>query len=137
MDSNKNEEGTYGGKTIGSVGGGLYVYLCSCIPEGNPLKHFAVYAAPFIAVWGDQIGGVVAYEIKATFRAKYQHVKLDRLKRRIDNLPDVPESAMVKKEITEKYFKVHSEILFKSLEDIQRLNELGDAEFSSKKNVEK
>lgn len=134
-----SKEGTYGGKTAGSVGGGLYLYLCTLIPEANPLHPVAMYAAPFIAVWVKDIGGIVIYEIKAAAVDKLQNIKLERLKRRIDGLPSGPGSEALKKEVTERYFKVHSEILILQLEDIQKMSRALDSDIKSaaKEKVEK
>lgn len=127
-EKNLSKEGSYGGKTAGSIGGGLYLYLCSLIPENNPLHSVAMYAAPFIAVWVNDIGGVIIYEVKSAALSKMQHIKLERLKKRIDDLPNSPEAEGLKKEVTERYFKVHSEILFLQLEGIQKMSRSADAE---------
>lgn len=89
-EKNLSKEGSYGGKTAGSIGGGLYLYLCSLIPENNPLHSVAMYAAPFIAVWVNDIGGVIIYEVKSAALSKMQHIKLERLKNGLMTCPTVP-----------------------------------------------
>lgn len=120
-EKNSKPSESYGGKTAGAFSGGVYIYLCNLLPADGQLKEFAVYAAPCVAVWGKEWGGIALYEIKIAIIRKLQHVKLNRLKSKIDNMPDVPGIQEMKKEVSEKYYKVSTDLLHAALDDIAKM----------------
>ncbi|WP_122569975.1 hypothetical protein [Pseudomonas viridiflava] len=121
MDEKINREGSYGGKTAGTVGGGFYLYACEMLLDNGPIKSIAIYASPFVAVWCKEIGGIIAYEGKSALFSWYRKVKLDRLRGRVDSLPNSPETAVVKKELSEKVLQLHADMLMREIEEIKNL----------------
>lgn len=122
MEEKKSQTSeTYGGKTVGAFSGGIYIYFCNLLPPDGQLKEFAVYAAPFVAVWGKEWGGLALFEVKVSIIRKLQHVKLNRLKSKIDNMPDVPGVQEMKKEVSDKYYKVSADLLHAALDDIAKM----------------
>lgn len=128
MDNNQSSvNGTYGGKTAGSVTGGLYIYLCSLLTPDGHLKEVAIYLAPFVAVYSKEIGGAIIFELRAGVISQARRYKLNKLKRNIDKLPDHPGSDAVKKEVFQKFYELHSEILLSEIEDIKRMGKISEA----------
>ncbi|MBV4475376.1 hypothetical protein [Pseudomonas botevensis] len=113
--------GSYGGKTVGAFSGGIYIYLCNLLPAEGQLRELAVYAAPCVAVWGKQWGGIALYEVKLAIIQKIQHVKLNRLKAKIDSMPDVPGVQELKKEVSDKFYKVSAGLVHAALDDIAKM----------------
>lgn len=124
--------GSYGGKTVGAFSGGIYIYLCNLLPPDGQIKEFAVYAAPCVAVWGKEWGGMALYEIKMALIQKLQHVKLNRLKAKIDSMPDVPGIQEMKKEVSDKFYKVSADIFHAALDDIAKMSSASSKKMEKK-----
>lgn len=120
-EQNPQPNESYGGKTVGAFSGGFYIYLCNTLPTDGPVKEFAIYAAPFVAVWGKEWGGIALYEIKVAIIRQVQHIKLNRLKSKIDRMPDDVGMKEIKKEVSDKYYKVSAGLMHAALDDIAKM----------------
>lgn len=119
-DSEK-KNGTFGGKTVGTAGGGIFLILCNGYISTPQIKEIAIYASPFVAVWCKEWGGLFAYSIRLWVVQEIQDYKLKRLKKRIDGMPNEPAADAFKKEVNDKYYRVSTDIIHAGLADVERL----------------
>ncbi|WP_288473994.1 hypothetical protein [uncultured Pseudomonas sp.] len=121
----KLDSGNFGGKTIGTVGGGLYVFMTSVFPEGHPLKPLAMYAAPVVAVFCKEWGGALLFQFRLYVLSELRIYRLKKHKTKyIDRIPDGPEFRAVKEDATKNYAEAYSEVLKDDLKGVHRLGQL-------------
>lgn len=131
-DSSSKKNDSFGGKTVGTAGGGVFLVVCNSLIQTPQVKEIAIYAAPFVAVWCKEWGGFAAYNARVWFVQIVQEFKLKGLKKKIDGLPDHPQTEHLKKEVSDKYYKVSADLIHAGLDDVGRLGKFS-AEKESKK----
>lgn len=120
----KDASPTFGGKTVGTISGGLVVYVADALPEGNALKPLVIYAAPIVAIYAKEIGGVLLYEIGSYFSSLRWRWKLGRVQKDIDSWPDGTEADSIKKDVKKAYFETRAGLIKADLEDIRKISQL-------------
>lgn len=101
-DSKGQDSGSFGGKTVGSLSGGVILYLAGVIPDDDPLKPLLFYASPVVAVYAKEWGGMLLYEAKLFAVGWIQNLKLERVKKSIDGIPDHPDFEDLKKDVNKE-----------------------------------
>ncbi|MGE4406642.1 hypothetical protein [Pseudomonas sp.] len=135
-NSQKKDSNTFGGKTVGSLGGGATLYLAGLLPDTDPIKPLILYAAPIVAVFAKEWGGVCLYEAKLFVVSLVQDFKLERVRKRIDGIPDHPDFEAMKKDVNKKYIEAVGGVITNNIESVKewsRLTEDKDVKHQSSK----
>lgn len=120
----KDAPSTFGGKTVGTVSGGLVVYIAGALPEGNAFKPLVIYAAPIVAVYAKDIGGALLYESRSYMISRWRRWKLGQVQKDIDSWPDGTEADSIKKDVKKAYFETRAGLIKEDLEDIRKISQL-------------
>lgn len=119
-----SSQGSLGGKTVGTVSGGLFIFISESLPESSPLKPIVLYITPFVAVLARDIGGALLYEARASIRAFRRSRRLKQIELRINNIYGAPEAASFKTQIQKRYYEISSEMLHEDLDEVRQMSKL-------------
>ncbi|MGC8118268.1 hypothetical protein ACP3VQ_24895 [Metapseudomonas otitidis] len=125
-DSKGQGSGSFGGKTVGSLGGGITLYLAGLVPDGDPLKPLFFYASPIVAVFAKEWGGMLLYEAKLLAVGWVQNFKLERVKKRIDGIPDHPDYEGLKKDVNKEYIEAVGEVIRNNIKSVREWSRLAE-----------
>lgn len=127
MDESKpSGNGKVGGKAVGVAGGAAAVWLSSILPDGHALKPYVIYAAPVVAVYCKEWGGVMVYQVKLFLVFHWKHFRLGVYKKRVDKIPDHPDFEKVKKEASKDYIDAMGDLLKENITGLRKISQLLD-----------